>query len=90
MIVGKQIPMYLKFTLRSLRIRADLTQSEAALKLGVTADTLRRWEKDSGNLDITTIDKICELYSIPRDYIFFGSDDALSVILKTEKEKEAI
>lgn len=85
MELSKKVPIFLKFTLRSLRIRSGLKQDEAAKKLGVNRDTLRRWERYSGNLDMDKVDKICELYKIPRDYIFFGSDNALSGMLEKEE-----
>ncbi len=85
MNVSRKVPVFLKFTLKSLRIRSGLSQEKAAEKLGISRDTLRRWERDSGNLDIKSIDNLCRLYKVPRDYIFFGRDTALSVILKKEE-----
>lgn len=38
------IPTEAKHTIKDLRVRAGLSQNEAATKLGVTAPTLRKWE----------------------------------------------
>ena len=87
MVSKEKVPYFLKFSLASLRIRKGWTQDEAAKKLGMTRDTLRRYEKDCSQLDYQTIEKIEKVYNIPQDYIFFGKSTAFSVILEKE-EKE--
>ena len=44
------IPTEVKHTIKDLRVRAGLSQSEASKKLGVTEPTLRKWENDSSVL----------------------------------------
>lgn len=56
--------------------------------MGVTEPTLRRWEKDSSDLTMQQIWKISKIYSIPQDYIFFGSNNAFSE--KLDKHKEVV
>lgn len=69
----EKVPVYLKHTLRDLRVRKGLPQSDAAKMMGVTGPTLRKWEKDSSGLTMQQIWKISRIYSIPQEYIFFGS-----------------
>ena len=47
MDIPEKVPVYLKHTLRDLRVRKGLSQSDAAKMMGVTELTLRRWEKAS-------------------------------------------
>ena len=79
-----KVPMYLKQTLKSLRVRADLTQDEASVLLGISVSKLRRWEDDSSNLSYKDIELIERRYSIPQDYIFFGDNHAFSEKIKQE------
>lgn len=39
-------------TLASLRNRVRMTQSEVAEKVGVTKETIIRWEKDSSSMPV--------------------------------------
>lgn len=72
------IPTEVKHTIKDLRVRAGLSQSEASKRLGVTEPTLRKWENDSSVLSFRQMKEIASLYHIPLDYIFFGDDDAFS------------
>ncbi|MBM9561310.1 MAG: helix-turn-helix transcriptional regulator [Lactobacillus sp.] len=72
------IPTEVKHTIKDLRVRAGLSQSEASKKLGVTEPTLRKWENDSSVLSFRQMKEIADLYHIPLDYIFFGDDNAFS------------
>lgn len=70
------IPTEVKHTIRDLRVRAGLSQYEAATKLGVTPPTLRKWENDSSVLSFRQMKEIANLYHIPSEYIAFGEDEA--------------
>lgn len=72
------VPIYLKMTLPALRVRMDMNQDEAAKELGITRDTLRRWEKNPSKIPYGFMEKFSELYCIPMDYIFFDSNIAFS------------
>lgn len=61
----------LKISLEAARVNAKLTQKEAAKRLKVSNSTLGRWEKGLGFPNATMIDKICELYGVSYDNIFF-------------------
>lgn len=82
----KKVPLMLKQTLRSLRVRSDLNQEEAAKLLNISVSKLRRWEEDSSNLSYRDIELIEQRYSIPQDYIFFGNNHAFSEKMKLEQE----
>ena len=79
MDIPEKVPVYLKHTLRDLRVRKELSQSDAAKMRGVTEPTLRRWEKDSSDLTMQQIWKISKIYSIPQDYIFL---EAITLLAK--------
>ena len=72
------VPTEAKHTIKDLRVRAGLSQSEAATKLGVTPPTLRKWENDSSVLSYRQMNEIADLYRIPLEYIAFGDDEAFS------------
>lgn len=80
------IPIYLKMTLPALRVRLDLTQEEAAKKLGITRETLRTWERNPSKISYEYMKKISDIYCIPMDYIFFDNHIAFSDKVKKEFE----
>lgn len=76
------VPLHLKDTLRTLRIKYGYSQEEAAKLLGVTERTLRSWEKNSGNLSYQKIKKIERVYGVSQSRIFFGSEVSFSELFK--------
>lgn len=72
------VPMKVKHTIVDLRVRAGLSQAQAANKLGISEPTLRKWENDSSILQYKDMLRVAEMYNIPLDYIFFGSNNAFS------------
>lgn len=60
-----------KITLKAARVNAGLTQQEAAEKLGISYQTLSRYEGESGNVRQEMLKKMSELYKIPIEFIFF-------------------
>lgn len=62
-----------KFSLASARVNAKLTQGEVAVKLGVSPSTVRNWEKGKTFPKQPIIEKLCNLYNIPYDYIDFSA-----------------
>lgn len=60
-----------EITLKAARVNAGLTQEKAARELGITADTLRRYEKAESFPDVPIIKKIEVLYSVRYDQIIF-------------------
>jgi len=51
-----------KQTLKQLRKAASLTQDEAAKKLGVSHDTISRWESGATQPTALQIVDICQVY----------------------------
>ena len=58
-------------TLRAARVNKDLSQKEAALKLGIAVDTLANYEKGITFPDVPCIKKIEELYEVSYNDIDF-------------------
>lgn len=61
-----------KITLRAARVNARLSQQEAAHRLGVAVSTLRNWEAGKTFPTQPKIEKLCEVYGIPFDVLFFA------------------
>ncbi len=62
--------------LKILRKRAGLTQAQLAEKLNVTYQTVSKWENGINSPDISVMENICELLSVPVDeYLRLASDD---------------
>ena len=66
------IPDNLKITLAAARVNAGMTQTAAALALGVSRFTVGAWEAGRQLPDVITARKIYEVYKRPEDSIFFG------------------
>ena len=73
------VPTRVKHTIRDLRVRAGLSQDQAACRMHISRKTLQIWENDPTKLSVDTINKISKLYEIPTEYIFFGPNTAFSV-----------
>ena len=61
-----------KISLAAARVNAGLLQEVAAVKLGITPETLRNWENGKTVPSSDKVMEICKLYQYPADYIFFG------------------
>lgn len=70
MVIQNKVSIELKFTLGALRHRSGLKQSEVAKLLNLNLETYRKLEKDSADLSVKQIDRIEEIFKVPRDYIF--------------------
>ena len=60
----------LKEKLKELRLSHALTQEQAAQKLGVSSQTVSKWERGLLSPDISLLPKIAELYDCTIDSIF--------------------
>ncbi len=65
------IPINMKVTLKVAREMNGYTQAEAAKKLGISADTLRNYERGKSYPDIPVLRKIEGIYGIKYDNIIF-------------------
>lgn len=61
----------IKVTLKQAREISELTQAEAAQKLGISVDTLGNYERGKSYPDVPVIRKIEALYKIPYDRLIF-------------------
>ena len=61
-----------KISLAAARVNAGYQQDLAAVKLHVTAETLRSWEKGKTVPTYEKFMEICKLYQYPADFIFCG------------------
>lgn len=68
-----------KIQLKAARVNADLTQEEAANLLNISKATLQNYESGKTIPQWDMVRKFEEIYHFPTDYIFFGSNYALSV-----------
>ena len=60
--------------LKKARNNKDLTQEEAAKRLGITFQALSNYERDYRDPDTTLLAKIAELYDVTTDYLLGRSD----------------
>ena len=65
----------MSITLKAARVNMQLTQTEAAKKLGIAVDTLRQYENGKTFPDVPMIRKIEDLYSVSYNDINFFSDE---------------
>ncbi len=61
----------MRLTLKALRTNKNLTQAEAAKRLGISEYTLNNYENFKSYPDIPMIEKILNLYSVKYDDIIF-------------------
>lgn len=60
-----------KITMKAARVNAGLTQAEAANRIGVAQSTLKNWENGATCPKIPYFMKLCKVYDVPCDSIFF-------------------
>ena len=61
-----------KITLKSARVNKNLTQQEAANLIQVSLSTLKSWERGKSFPTPPKIERICDVYGVSYDQIFFG------------------
>lgn len=60
-----------KISLKAARVNAKFSQGEAAEFVGVAVSTLRNWENGTTCPDWIQFMKLCQLYGVSCDSIFF-------------------
>lgn len=60
-----------KITVKAARVNAGLTQAEAAEKLGITRETLIRYEKEPKLIRQGVLAKMRSVYGMDRSNLFF-------------------
>lgn len=64
--------MPIQISLRAARVNAGMTILEGARAIGISKDTLIKWEKNPGLVNPIYQQKISEAYNFPSDYINFA------------------
>ena len=78
-------PKDMRMTLKMARELSGLTQSEAALKIGVSTDTLGNYERAKSYPDIPILRKIEKVYQVKySQLIFLPLDFGLTEISGTD------
>jgi transcriptional regulator with XRE-family HTH domain len=62
-----------KISMRAARVNKGLTIAQSAQQLGLTLNTLWRYENGLTIPDASTIDKMIKLYEIPYSHMSFTS-----------------
>lgn len=80
----------MSITLKAARINKNLNQKEAARELGISVDTLGKYERGISFPNVPTIQKMEKLYGVSyNDLIFLPENYGLTVIGdKEEKQHE--
>lgn len=63
--------MKIKISMAAARVNKNYSQKEAAQKIGVSLSTIKNWERGHTSPKASYIGKICEVYELPYDAIFF-------------------
>ena len=61
-----------QITLKAARVNKGYTQAVAADKIGVSLGTLKNWEKGKTFPREPQIKRLCEIYGVKYDNIFFA------------------
>ena len=56
-------------SLKAARVNAELSQEEAAEQIGVRQETISSWENKKTYPKSNQLDKIAEVYHIPKDML---------------------
>lgn len=64
----------MRYTLKELRARFNLSQKELADKIGVSPQTICAWEKDPGRMRVYRIQALCDIFGVRIDEIFVPTD----------------
>lgn len=62
--------MEYKISLKAARINADMSQTEVANRLNVSAASVANWERGKTSPKTTMLMRLCSLYNVPLDLIF--------------------
>ena len=78
------------YKLRSVRDRLDLSQKEAAKRLGINVDVLSNYERGKTYPNVLILRKIEEVYGIKYDrLIFLEKNNAIKRTLRRNKNERS-
>lgn len=61
----------MKFSLKELRARKNISQAEAAKSLGVSLTTYNTWEKDFTKVSVSTAMSVADFFGVTLDDLLF-------------------
>ena len=59
----------LKITLKAARVNAEMTQDEAAERMGKSKQTIVNWENGKAEIKYRDLIKLSKIYDMPVEYI---------------------
>lgn len=62
----------MKITLKAARVNAGMTQREAAKAINVSRISIQSWENGWTNISAVNLLKLCKLYNVTPEDIFFA------------------
>ena len=65
----------IRISMKAARVNANMTQKEAAKKIGISRVTLQNYESGKTIPTWEMAAKIAEVYNFPMENIFFGKKD---------------
>lgn len=72
--------------IKNARLSCNMTQTEAAKRLGITNTTLSNWENAVSRPDVDMLKSICDLYEINPNYLY---DWGIETIAAHKNERPA-
>lgn len=71
----KEINIRIGSNIQAARERADYTQEQLSEMLGLTPNHLSAIERGVSGASLETIEKLCQLFGVSADYLFFGNEE---------------
>ena len=68
----KDINVRIGSNIQAARERANYTQEQLSEIIGVTPNHLSAIERGASGASLETIEKLCQLFGVSADYLFFG------------------
>ena len=60
----------IRYTLKELRARKNVTQAQVASDLGISAQTYNAWEKDISNVAVSKVIALARYFGVGLEQIF--------------------
>lgn len=70
------MPNYPRISLKAARVNANLSQTEAAKRIGISRSTLQNYETGQTVPNWDAVQRMVEVYHFPINYIFFSKNYA--------------
>lgn len=63
----------MKYSLKELRARKNMTQDQVAKELGISPQTYNAWEKDISNVAVSKVQAVADYFGVQIGQIFLPS-----------------